>query len=45
MESKYQYRLSQKAEADLDGIVSFHTLQWSCQIHRRHRTLSISWEK
>lgn len=27
MESKYQYRLSQKAEADLEGIVSYIALE------------------
>lgn len=29
MESKYQYRLSQKAEADLDGIVSYIAVELS----------------
>ena len=29
MESKYQYRLSQKAEADLDGIVSYISVELS----------------
>ena len=43
MESKYQYRLSQKAEADLDGIVSYIAVELSNP--QAASDLSTSWGK